>query len=80
VDGTVMVVRPGVVDLESARGAKEFLTRSHQNVLGMVANGVQVNNEPDSYFYFRQNQDALPAGSTASAKLLTPSAREKVNR
>jgi Mrp family chromosome partitioning ATPase len=67
VDGTVMVVRPGVVDLESARGAKEFLTRSHQNVLGMVANGVQVNNEPDSYFYFMQDQYSLPAGSDAQS-------------
>jgi capsular exopolysaccharide synthesis family protein len=54
VDGTVLVVRPGVVDLESARSAREFLTRSHQNVLGMVANGVQIKDEPDSYFYVRQ--------------------------
>jgi len=41
-----------VVDATSAKAAKEFLARSGQNVLGLVANGVIIKNEPDSYFYY----------------------------
>ena len=52
VDGILLVVRPGVVDSASASAAKEFLTQSGQNVLGMVINGVNVKLEPDSYFYY----------------------------
>lgn len=60
VDGILMVVRPGVVDSPSANAAKEFLTQSGQNVLGMVINGVNVKLEPDSYFYYTRKQ--LEAG------------------
>jgi Mrp family chromosome partitioning ATPase len=51
-DGILLVVRPGIVSLNSAKTAKEFLTQSGQTVLGMVVNGVNVKDEPDSYFYF----------------------------
>jgi len=51
-DGILLVVRPGVVDSTSANAAKEFLAQSGQTVLGMVINGVNVKNEPDSYFYY----------------------------
>lgn len=51
-DGILLVVRPGVVDSASANAAKEFLTQSGQQVLGMVINGVNVKREPDSYFYY----------------------------
>ncbi|MCX7593292.1 MAG: polysaccharide biosynthesis tyrosine autokinase [Fischerella sp.] len=51
-DGILLVVRPGVVDCNSANAAKEFLAQSGQNVLGMVMNGVNVKHEPDSYFYY----------------------------
>jgi polysaccharide biosynthesis transport protein len=51
-DGILLVVRPGVIDYVSANAAKEFLTQSGQNVLGMVINGVNVKREPDSYFYY----------------------------
>lgn len=57
VDGILLVVRPRVVDLTRARAAKEYLTRSNQNVLGIVANGIQVRNEPDSYFYYTLEDD-----------------------
>jgi capsular exopolysaccharide synthesis family protein len=53
-DGILLVVRPGVVDSSSAKAAKEFLLRSGQNVLGLVANGVIIQNEPESYFYHRK--------------------------
>lgn len=55
VDGLLLVVRPGVVNSASAHAAKEFLIQSGQKVLGMVINGVNVKNEPDSYFYYAQD-------------------------
>ncbi len=57
VDGILLVVRPGIVDSASAKAAKDFITRSGQNVLGLVANGVIIKNEPDSYFYYTKEQD-----------------------
>ncbi len=38
-DGVLMVVRPGVVDFDSAKTAKELLEQSSQNIVGMVVNG-----------------------------------------
>lgn len=55
-DGILLVVRPGVVDLNSANSAKEFLTQSGQKVLGIVINGVNTKNEPNSYFYDNKKQ------------------------
>jgi capsular exopolysaccharide synthesis family protein len=51
-DGVLLVTRPGVVDSTSAAAAKESLERSGQNVLGLVVNGVILENESDSYFYY----------------------------
>jgi polysaccharide biosynthesis transport protein len=51
-DGILLVVHPGVVDSASANSAKEFIAQSGQKVLGMVINGVNVRDEPDSYFYY----------------------------
>ncbi|WP_416350926.1 GumC family protein [Rivularia sp. UHCC 0363] len=51
-DGILLVVRPGVVDLDSANAAKEYLTQSNQKVLGIVINGLNVKNEPNSYLYY----------------------------
>jgi polysaccharide biosynthesis transport protein len=58
-DGTLMVVRPGLVDLASGNAAKAFLEQSGQNVLGVVVNGVNVKNEPDSYFYYTREEQAI---------------------
>jgi polysaccharide biosynthesis transport protein len=55
VDGTLLVVRPGVIEYSSANAAKEFLSQLGQNVLGMVINGVNVKQEPDSYFYYTRD-------------------------
>lgn len=51
-DGVLLITRPGVVDSTSAATAKESLERSGQNVLGLVVNGVILENESDSYFYY----------------------------
>ncbi|HAJ64540.1 MAG TPA: lipopolysaccharide biosynthesis protein [Cyanobacteria bacterium UBA8543] len=57
-DGVLLVSRPGVVDSTSAAAAKESLERSGQNVLGLVVNGVIVENESDSYFYYTKNDSS----------------------
>ena len=46
VDGLLLVVRPGVVDYDSAIAAKKMLINTDQRILGIVANGVELNNEP----------------------------------
>ena len=56
VDGILLVVQPRVVDSANAKAAKEFLARSSQNVLGLVANGVKIKNESDSYFYYTKER------------------------
>lgn len=53
-DGLLLVARPAVVDCHSAAAAKELLERSGQNILGLVVNGVIVENESDSYYYYSQ--------------------------
>ena len=51
-DGVLLVARPGVIDSTSAASAKESLDRCGQNVLGLVVNGVLLEHESDSYFYY----------------------------
>ncbi len=65
-DGILLVVRPGVVDSGSVKAAKEFLGQSGQKVLGIVINGVDVNREPDSYFYYTRAQSKLNSVSRGS--------------
>ncbi|MEL6162359.1 MAG: polysaccharide biosynthesis tyrosine autokinase [Cyanobacteria bacterium J06628_3] len=56
VDGALVVVRPGQVSSASANAAKALLERSEANVLGIVANGVNVKYEPNNYFYYNNPQ------------------------
>jgi capsular exopolysaccharide synthesis family protein len=51
-DGILMVARPGVLYSGSVAFAKDLLKKSHQQVLGMVVNGVVPKNEPHSHYYF----------------------------
>lgn len=48
-DGVLLVLRPRKVDSANALAAKSFLERSQANVLGLVANGVDINNEHGDY-------------------------------
>ncbi|MEM6753180.1 MAG: polysaccharide biosynthesis tyrosine autokinase [Cyanobacteria bacterium P01_C01_bin.38] len=59
VDGVLVVVRPGSVDSASANAAKSLLERSEANVLGIIANGVNVKHEPNNYFYYGTYQSEL---------------------
>ncbi|HSM83139.1 MAG TPA: polysaccharide biosynthesis tyrosine autokinase [Nodosilinea sp.] len=48
-DGVLLVLRPRLVDSANALAAKSFLERSQANVLGVVANAVDINNEHGDY-------------------------------
>jgi len=78
-DGILLVVRPGVVDWNSANAAKEFLTQSGQKVLGIVINGVNVKREPDSYFYYMKEDNELASASQKAVlvKKSTETSRQK---
>lgn len=52
VDGLLLVVRPGLVDSSGAIAVREFLSRSNQDVLGMVVNGVDSKSDSDTRFYY----------------------------
>ncbi len=58
-DGVLVVVRPGVADSASATAAKSLLARSEPNILGLVANGVNMKHEPDSYFYYSSPREQM---------------------
>lgn len=51
-DGILMIARPGVVHSNTAIAAKDLLKTSGQKVLGLVVNGVILENESDSYYYY----------------------------
>lgn len=71
VDGILLVVRPQVVDTTRAKAAKEYLVRSNQNILGIVANGIKVRNEPDSYFYYmREDEETRESDGIGLSMLL----------
>jgi capsular exopolysaccharide synthesis family protein len=75
-DGILLVARPGVVDTVSAAASKAFLKQSGQKVLGIVVNGVIVENEPDSYFHHAK---AYYQGS-ATAKVARSKSEKFSNR
>ena len=50
-DGVLLVVKPGQVDQNKAKFAKEILVQSGQNVLGIVINGISSKAEPHTYYY-----------------------------
>ncbi len=52
VDGLLLVVRPGVVDHESAIAVKKLLANIEQHVFGIVVNGVNLKHEPYAKSYF----------------------------
>jgi polysaccharide biosynthesis transport protein len=53
----LLVARPGVMTYSSAEAAKDLLHRSGANVLGLVANGVNLKHEPGNFFYYSGNAE-----------------------
>ena len=58
-DGVLMIVRPRQVDSASALAAKSLLNRAGAEVLGFVANGVDVKNEHDDYVSITRSRSDL---------------------
>jgi Mrp family chromosome partitioning ATPase len=69
-DGMLLVSRPGAIDRVSAAASKGFLVQSNQAVLGLVVNGVNVENEPDSYFHHAKTyyKEELTTSKVARSK------------
>ena len=53
-DGILMVMRPRLVTYDSAIAAKDLLSRAGANVLGLIANGVNIKTEASEYVYKAQ--------------------------
>ncbi len=59
-DGMLLVARPGILEHQSARRAKELLQQSHQNVLGLVVNGFLSESQiPNLSYYDHSKQQPL---------------------
>ena len=58
-DGVLLVARPRVVDAVSATTSKELLERSGQNILGIVVNGVKLDNKSDRYFHYYTKENLV---------------------
>ncbi len=54
--GILLVLRPRMVDSASVVAAKSLLQRANTNVLGFIANAVDVNNEHDDYVSLTKSQ------------------------
>jgi capsular exopolysaccharide synthesis family protein len=57
-DGVLVLARIGVVDSTSITTAKTLLSRSEANVLGLVANDVEIQQEPSYFYYPSQSLEA----------------------
>ncbi|MGB7084300.1 MAG: CpsD/CapB family tyrosine-protein kinase, partial [Phormidesmis sp.] len=68
-DGLLLVVRPRVADRNSVNYSKELLSRSQQNVLGVVVNGALPKYEPHSYFLSKEfYEEAMTRPESADAE------------
>ena len=68
-DGVLLVARPMVVNSISVAACKELLERSGQNVLGLVANGVSLENNSDRYFHYYGKEYSAGYSSTIRGKV-----------
>ncbi len=55
-DGVLLVARPGILEHQSAKRAKELLQQSHQNVLGLVVNGFLSESQIPNLSYYDHNE------------------------
>lgn len=73
-DGILMMIRPRHVDSASVMAAKSLLKRSGANILGFVANGVDVRNEHDDYASLTKTRvygygDKAPIGKALASNI-----------
>jgi polysaccharide biosynthesis transport protein len=57
--GIVFVMRPNVVDKDSAMQSREILEQSEQNVLGMVLNGIPMESKKYNDYYYQSTKPTL---------------------
>ncbi len=70
--GMVFVLRPGVADKESVEYAQDILTQSKLKVLGMVLNGVDLDNQSRyNRYYYSTTQAAGTTEGSIGSKLLS---------
>ncbi len=71
-DGLIIVARPNILDKNTARVAKDYLSQSGINILGLVVNGVIPENESNHYYYYSHYthyaQDIKPEKNEAFEK------------
>lgn len=71
-DGLVMVARPNILDKNTARISKDYLSQFGINILGLVVNGVIPENESHSYYrysyYSHYAQDTKPENNKATER------------
>jgi len=60
-DGVLFVVRPKIVNYSSIIAAKELLGNQDLNLLGIIANGVDLGQEPFGYGYYYADKKYLEA-------------------
>ncbi len=69
-DGILLVVRPGLIDANSAEEAKRIMVQSNLELLGVVTNGVAIENEPDTYLKrAREYYDNIPLSPMGAAQV-----------
>jgi polysaccharide biosynthesis transport protein len=69
-DGILLVVRPGLIDANSAEEAKRIMVQSNLELLGVVTNGVAIENEPDTYLKrAREYYDNIPLSPVGAAQV-----------
>ncbi len=79
VDGLLLVAQPGVVNVDSAKIAKQILERSAPNVLGLVANGVNLKQNGDGHFYYySRDRNTPPTHKTATPSASSPRKRRSL--
>ena len=69
-DGILLVARPGFVNTKIAQDVQELMAVREQNVLGIVANGIKIDNEPSSYFYYQEDPYSRQEHLQLEAKVL----------
>jgi capsular exopolysaccharide synthesis family protein len=65
-DGILLVSRPGVIDVNRARTARETIAISRCNILGLIVNGIVEKNEFSNYFDYAKQYFAPEQPTTSS--------------
>lgn len=62
-DGTVLVVRSGLVDIKRGEGVAEQLKKANANILGVVLNGEPTRGKREEYDYYEAEEGGKKPGN-----------------